>query len=119
MKIVNEAEGGSCQRISEIFQAFSKLCGNILIADLREMAIVKAEVLYVSILTSHYDGHSSRKYAHPRKIHVPNGAAEIVRLYLNTDRSAVISVYGNVRETNIFDQRCLVSLIAHSRLCGV
>ena len=96
-----------------------KLCGNILIAQVRKVAVVKGYVLHVAILSSAHPGHARGKRVNATEINISDGGTKVILLDLNADGMLIIAVDGNIGKADILDQRRLKALVAHARLGGI
>ena len=78
------------------------------------MTVIKRHVLHVAILTAADLGHSCGKCVDPAEIYIPNFGAKVMLLYLDADGVLIATVNGDIGKADVFDQRSLKALVAHT-----
>ena len=119
VKLLHITENRLLQGNSLFRHTVGKFCGDILISQVREMAVVKRHILHVAVLTTADFRHSCRKCVDSAEIYIPYSGAKVMLLYLDADGVLIATVNGDIGKADVFDQRSLKALVAHTCLCRV
>jgi len=113
-KIVNTSELGWGKGAVQLCHPGGKLCGDVLIANLCEVAIREVDVLYMAIRTPLDKRHFGRERMDVVEVNIADGVTQIIFRNADRDGRSVVAVNGNVGKADIFNMGRFKTFVAHT-----